>query len=947
MISALRENKWRAIGSARMDVESVRRSVESAGWSWENSLHVTASEPMAKALRSESLRALQIVEVDDLIRSAGMPAERRTPVDSYPSFPVRLTGQDAVAESARFRDELTQWRRNIFQRNMRFGIDMDFEIRRHLRQHAPDLEISRLLLGMSRELRQSIVFLINAGFRADDFQETDPALRVALSAWRALEASVPECANSRRDLWERYSDVGSPSDAESVDLRRRVESVLMHLSGSPGLEVEKVQIVYHGFYFYTPPQWALFRLLKQVPNVDQLFVVHDDGKSRAFETWRRYFVERWNMPKVEYSGIALDNPRLVALSNALTGHRIDESALSGSLRIVKCRNSTEFVREWSEEISRATSAGEPTPKLVAAGPSEVKRVLSRMAGDIDEVVDLANLPIGQFLLALHECYDTTAGRVPEQVLDATNLINIVASGFADRDQDPLRPSLAVSAFKRALPFFGDLRLLKDWHERALALERLVKSEVALLGRRMEALSDIDRIETAAGNELRLVPWCDLTDAEATVIRVTITRIGELVEEIVAEGMGRPKNYLEWVRKSLERAMVHLTKEERVELERRLQNAEGVPDYELDFEGVKEVVSMILGRKIDMALDGTLLDDDDGDDSLRVMDIKYADVYGLAPPKGDVHITNLTDSSFPTHNTTYMWPFSAESILEGEGEPVGVELLRTRMETGSLEALYVFWSALGGVPEDRRVTLSWVEESANSIHNPSVLITLLSRMRNSRDGGALEATLGGLETEKATGSNVAIPVHAAVPLAPTSAPQNDVDVAEEKINRIAASSAFMCRRRFAIQWGLGPSASFQSTHTQSMLFGNVQGTLFRRRRFPGQTDRERRNRVYALTRDLWRHLTIGQRKSSYTKARVTIDRATAKSEWTFTLGGKKEGRNWPVDLAYRAAYGGIPIPPGFLAGDDNGVGLPLPDDTVSARECNTCPVAPRCQHRRRE
>lgn len=944
MSASTQGNLWRAIGLAMTDLETLQKSVRSAGWSWEKSLHVTASEAMAKALRGSGVMALQIVELDDLIRSAGMPAERRTEIHSYPRFQRQEEGKEGGIGPSTFTEELTKWRRTVFQKNMRFGIDMDFEIRRHLRLHAPDLEVSRLLLGMSSELRQSIVFLMNAGFRPDDFEEVDPPLRVALSAWRALEANLPECTNTRRDLWERYSDIRSPSDAESRDLRRRVETTLLHLSGSSGLEAEGVRIVHHGFYFFTPLQWALFRLLRNVPNVHQLFVVHDDGKSRAFETWRRYFVERWNMPKVEGIGGTFENRRLTALSRALTGRRIDDPTLPASLRIVKCRNSTEFVRQWSEEISRATASGEPAPKLVASEPSEVKRVLLRMAGDIDEVVDLANLPIGQYLLALHECYDTATGGIPARVLDPKNLIDIVASGFVDRENDALRPSSAVSAFKRALPFFGDLRLLEEWRERAIALERLVKSEVALLGGRVDGLTDVDRMRSAVQNELRLVPWCDLTDAEATVIRTTISRIGELVDEIVAEGMGRPKNYLEWVRKSLERAMVDLTKEERAELERRLQHAEGVPEYELDFEGLRDVVSMILGRKVDMSLDGTPLDDDGSDDTNRVMDIKYADIYGLAPPGGNVFVTNLSDTSFPNRNAAYMWPFSAESIREGEGEPVGVELLRTRMETGSLEALYVFSSVLSGVPEDKQVTLSWVEEFGNSLHNPSVLITLLTRLRNNRDGGALEATLGGLDIDGATGSNVANPIFSPVPSAPASASRDDVEAAESKIDQVAVGSAILCRRRFALQWAMGRSASFQSSHLQSMLFGNIQGTLFRRNRFAGHEDRERRNRIHALTRDLWRHLTLGQRKSSHAKARVVIDGPSARWQWTFSLGGKKNGDR-SIDRSYRVAFGDLAPPVGLMAGDDTSVVLPAPGEDVSVAQCNSCPVAPRCSHRR--
>lgn len=937
------KNRWRAIGLGSVDRASVEEAVTRIGWSWQDSLHVSASEVMAKSLRRSGLKALQIVELDDIIRWAGMPTDRRIPVKSYPPFVGPPGGEDREAAEAEFSAKLLEWRRNALQKTNRFAIDMDYEIRRHLRDHAADRDVARILRGMSSELRQAIVFLINAGFRPDDFTGANSSLAVALSAWRSLEDNLPECTNARRDLWENHAAIGDPTDAETRDLRERVESALLHLNGPAGGVEGRIRIVYHGFYFYTPSQWAFFRLLRQLPNVDQLFVVHDDGSGRAFEVWRRYFVQRWNMPRVEHVGSAVPNRRAAALADALEGRRVDDAALSGALRIVKCRNTSEFVREWDEEVNRAPAEGIPAPKLVAAGPNEVKRTLSRMSGDVDTVVNLANLPVGQFLLALHECYDTSTGRVPERVLSPDKLIDIAASGFADSDSDVLRPSRCIPAFKRAMPFFSDLRLLKDWEERAVALERIVKTEVAMLGQRLDGRSDVDRIATAVANELRLIPWCDLTDDEATTIRETIVRIGHLVDEIVAEGMGRPKNYLEWVRRSLERAMVDLTKEERAQLETRLRNAQGVPDYELDFEGIKDVVSMILGRKVDLALDGSPLDDDEGAEAHRVMDIRFADVYGFEPPAGNVHVANLADTVFPTTNKTYMWPFAEEHLRPGGGEPVGVELLRTRNESGSLEALYVFWCLLAGVPDERKLILSWIEESSNSVHNPSVLISMLARVSHKRDGGALEATLGGLQLGRATGASVGAPIHTPIPVGQNSVSDEDVQGAGGRIDRVAASAAILCSRRFAIQWATGRTAAFQSAHTQSILFGNVQGALYHRRRFAGLSDRDRKNRIYALTRDLWRHLTVGQRKSSHVRARVVTEGQPAYWQWTYSLGGKKTGGK-PIDIAYQAAFGKVGVPLAALVPAGGLTVLPEPGPDVTKAECNVCPVAPRCSAR---
>ena len=54
--------------------------------------------------------------------------------------------------------------------------------------------------------------------------------------------------------------------------------------------------MHHGFYFYSPVQWAFFQALARVPDVDQVFIVHDDGDNPAFSTWRYFFRTEWQMP---------------------------------------------------------------------------------------------------------------------------------------------------------------------------------------------------------------------------------------------------------------------------------------------------------------------------------------------------------------------------------------------------------------------------------------------------------------------------------------------------------------------------------------------------------------------------------------------------------------------------------------------------------------------------
>lgn len=936
------KNVWRAIGLPRVDAGSLEAAVSDIGWDWQDCIHVTANESMAKEMRRRGLVAIAISEFSELVVWAGMPREWDIMVGNYPDLRSNLFDEESTREGVCTEDRIREWRRRFRTVKVRLGIDLDYVIRTHLRRDARNPEVARILLRSATELRQAIMFLINAGFSWKDFTAEEASLQVALDVWRRLEDERPICANFRQDLWADPSTITDPTTPAARSLRERLDAVIAKLNGS---DTTRTRIVHHGFYFFTPPQWALFRLLRAIPGTDQLFIVHDDGRSRAHETWRRYFVERWNMPRVELRGTGVVEPRSMALADALEGRPVDVNRLGNSLRIVKCRNTTEFVRQWKFEVSDSVGKDEEPPTLFAPNRSDIKRVLDRMTGDAPSSVNLANLPVGQFLLALHECFDTSASGLLELVMSAGHLVDIAASGLVDREDDSPAPSAAIASFKRAMPFFDDLRRLDDWCERAVALERLIVAEVTPLGKREEGGSDVLRIRKAAANELRLAPWCDLSDTEARVIKETIHRTRELLGELVTDGMRQTDNYLEWVRKRLERSMLAMTPVERAELEAKFRGVDVGAGYELDFEGIREVVGLILGRSMDKGLAG---EDEDNDDHVsayqRVKDVRFADVVGFAGSEADIHLANLSDDAFPTVVTPFVWPFSEDALIGGGGEPVSVELFRTRRENSTLEGLYLLSLILEGTPPSRRITLSWIEESEAETRSPSPLLSLISDLsKPKKPTTEVMSRIGGSRIDDVV--QVGLGVANLAPVVShvdSNVADSDLAAAMAKVDRLATSSSVVCSRRFVLQWALGPSASFQSSHNQVMLFGNVKGVMFRRGRYRPDADVDRERKIDRTTKDLWRHLPRGQLTSSYYKRVVLAKGASARWQWIFSLAGGKNGTR-PLDRAYQGALG-ADISLRDVTGDDPSSLIPFPGPEVTKKECDNCPVAPRCSAR---
>jgi hypothetical protein len=256
-----------------------------------------------------------------------------------------------------------------------------------------------------------------------------------------------------------------------------------------------------------------------------------------------------------------------------------------------------------------------------------------------------------------------------------------------------------------------------------------------------------------------------------------------------------------------------------------------------------------------------------------------------------------------------------------------------MEARSVHAgqsnLYLLWLALDGVePGSGRVTLSWIADNGRDTSSPSPLLSLL--IRPDRVKASIADLIGGFEVQTVQGATEADADRRPEPSVPRSDLAPSLAAASGRLDPCAAASAHACSRRFAIQWALGNSASFRAEHHQAMLYGNVLGAL--------QLDHGMgRGEAESICDDLWRHLTVGERRSSFFKRVVKPGGATA--EWVLTLAGSGY-RDHPtgIDAAYVAARDASPPDAELLAGDP---GMFLPAGTHDERACRSCPVRDRC------
>jgi hypothetical protein len=907
---------WTALGLPSVRRPYIESALRDLGTEWTSASHVTATTTLARAIRSRGQVGLPLATLLDLVLMPSLRGGMALPLAGFPG-PEVLVGDHG---ERRYLGALASWQGEASGRRLLTGVRFDDSLRGFVREEAQG-RVGRALLASRRALATTVHTLVAAGVRPEGLRPTAEIGAAAARAWARAEQEIAWLGDPRENLWLDFDEVEQGSTRVARDLVDRVRAALDVAFGS--LDGRRT-VVHHGFYFYTPPQWAMFQVLRRVPGVDQVFVVHDDGRNPAFSSWRHYFRSDLVMPVPQRIASAAEPASAAAAFRAvLQGEGACEPE---GLRVVECRSPAELVRTWSE--SSPTSEEDDFTRYAAAA-EQVERYVQRL-GRSSRVSSppLSQLPVGSFLLAVHRCIAPRVGGSPEVRLDGDALLDVVSSGYLDVGVDRV---VSAALVRRALPYFADCVSGEEWVERAALLARTVRERVSPLGARDPQGSDVDRIATAVFNPTRLVPWADLSVEEADHVGVAVLRVVKLVEEIASRERVRLGDHLRLIHGKLQRALGALPEQEREAIEAKIRGFGTLADEEIDLDGLVDVVAMLVGRTADLD-PGVHADDDPAATSVK--QLRGLDSLGLDRVDHDLHLANLAEDVFPTSGRVVGWPFTLDDLRQAgddAAEPVAIDLLSTRAATATLGDLYLLWLALDGVEPGREIILSWVSETNGDHRRLSPIVALLTEPDFWSQ--AVRECAGGVLIEPARGPADLPPTARWLPPADVAVDDAEVEDALDMVSARATASAYACSRRFAIQWGVGPSAAFGPEHLQGMLFGNVLNSLHRAGLAKNAIE------AFAIATPLWPQLTDGQRASSLERAPVKVAGQSANPVWALTLGGKKDGTG-RLDKAYESARTGV-RPDGDVVAPPGATYLPLGVEQRDAEVCGRCPVQARC------
>ena len=265
----------------------LERAVAEAGVDWHKACHITATASLASAFLADETLAISIASLTDLVVMPGMPEPFRVDTTGFPGPSVRpLRSEERKAA-------IKSWRSEISGHRLAMGMRFDQRLEACLRSTQTAEGMSRAILTGRREVRRTLQTLIASGFAPDQVRPESPIAAEVHRSWVRLEAELPELTAVREDLWVSEEDYRGERTQRARSVKERLQNALTAAFGPA--DGERL-VVHHGFYFYTPPQWAIFRLLANTPGVRQLFITHSDGRSPVFDTWSRFFRSSFDLP---------------------------------------------------------------------------------------------------------------------------------------------------------------------------------------------------------------------------------------------------------------------------------------------------------------------------------------------------------------------------------------------------------------------------------------------------------------------------------------------------------------------------------------------------------------------------------------------------------------------------------------------------------------------------
>lgn len=460
---------------------------------------------------------------------------------------------------------------------------------------------------------------------------------------------------------------------------------------------QELHLVFHGFYFITPEQQIILKLIRQQQIRITFFHYYDGRFTDTFDFVKAFYTDRFGWPSSE-EWVYDSAPYAPVSSSAYAFLASYEQANWKPLPLNETITAYESFFDLLHDVIlpnfKIDEQGtlERTIQVISPNADELNGLLTTYYPELNaKKRNFLSYPIGRFFVSIHEMYANG-----KMLLNESILTDLFSSGWVFDKSKRINAQDYMSDLHKLFPYLQRCKEIKDWISQ---LDQLIKQ--GLMIEQVFPVSRENRIVRSMRSPFAKIGHFGVPLHRVKQIKQFIEHIQWMTETIFGQS-GTSTTINQHFKRLKEflvenRSMVELNAEQDEkkiirELEERLNLIQD--DSEFLLEDLKEALHYYLSGKLDNK-------DENFINGFIEIDGEMYKKHELP-----IYLTGLDEHSLPLSEQTIPWPLQTDVFEHLCEQHAALQLHAIRNRAGKAISRYLFFIALNLSPE--RMNLSWIK-----------------------------------------------------------------------------------------------------------------------------------------------------------------------------------------------------------------------------------------------
>ena len=540
----------------------------------------------------------------------------------------------------------------------------------------------------------AIALLEQANVRSDDIDASgERNFELFISAWKYLADHDPEIKVFRENMAKTFT--------KSV-----LEPVLKAAFRTDDSFDNVDKIVFHGFYYITPIQERIMKLLEDAGYELVFLFQYDERFPFVYEIWDETYSEAngypakadWHMERtsdIDVYGEIFEGKKHVEINNKL---KIKEYA---------------SVMEFVNDVKRIRKHGY---SIYSSDFKSANKILKDYFPEEYGERKILSYPAGQFVSVLNQMWSDEKQTI---VLDEESLIDCFSSGWLSVGGVSGKQYLQDLTY--VLPFFAGCHTVDEWSTRIVLLKQIRHDAIEPFLTDLDADESVSRWQEAIGNPMANFSMFAVETQKLDVILSLIKQLLDMASELFG-------------RNQLIRVSDHICKLDRILKRHEISNDMYEEEQKLigdifeklgqpsDFDS--KCAPADIANALNFFIYGRF---EEGEIQTKRVGLVYPIYFvdaACIKNKSKVHICMCDVNSLPGGNKEYIWPLTADIMRRcyaKTNNPLIINLMHIMESTAHCNR-YFMYCAL----KNKDVVFSWVSTVGEKMLAPSPYIKLLTK-----------------------------------------------------------------------------------------------------------------------------------------------------------------------------------------------------------------------------